>query len=129
MYIETNKIQNVNIDEDIPADWKMGFLEKLPKKGDLSDYANLRGIMLLSTASKVLSRTILTRMQNHVEGRLGDEQAKFRRERSCCDQITTLRIIIEQSHERNTGLYMVFVDFEKAFDSIEHKMLWKILRH
>ena len=39
----------------------MGFLVKLPRKGDLSDCADSRGIILLSTASKVLSRIILTR--------------------------------------------------------------------
>ena len=31
--------------------------------------------------------------------------------------------------EWNTGLYMVFVDFEKAFDSLDREVLWKILRH
>ena len=111
----------------------MGLLVKLPKKGDLcdgeSDCANSRGIMLLVIASKVLCRIILSRMQSPVEGKLRDEQAGFRWERSCFDQITTLRIIIEQSLEWNTGLYMVFLDFEKAFDSIDREMLWKILRH
>ena len=36
---------------------------------------------------------------------------------------------MEQALEWNTGLYMVFVDFEKAFDSIERNMFWKSLRH
>ena len=31
--------------------------------------------------------------------------------------------------EWNTALYMVFVDFEKAFDSLAREVLWKILRH
>ena len=62
-------------------------------------------------------------MKDALDGRLPDEQAGFRKERSCYDQIATLRIIVEQW---NTGLYM---DFEKAFDSIDREMLWKILRH
>ena len=115
--------------EDIPMDWKLGLLVKLPKKGDLSDCTNSRGIMLLSIASKALSRIILTRMQVSADGKFRDEQAGFRSGRSCCDQITALRIITEQSFEWNTGLYMVFVDFEKAFDSIDREMLWKILKH
>ena len=36
---------------------------------------------------------------------------------------------LEQTIEWNTSLYMVFVDFEKGFDSIDREMLWKILRH
>ena len=36
---------------------------------------------------------------------------------------------MEQTLEWNTELYMVFVDFEKAFDSIDREVLWKMLRH
>ena len=121
-----NKIWN---EEDIPQDWKLGLLVKLPKKGDLCLCKNWRGIMLLTVASMVLCKVILERMKDALEGRLRDEQAGFRKERSCCDQIATLRIIVEQTLEWNTGLYMVFVDFEKAFDSIDREVLWKILRH
>ena len=56
-------------------------------------------------------------------------QAGFRKERSCTDQIVTLRIILEQSAEWNTPLYINFVDFEKAFDSLDRDSLWKLLRH
>ena len=41
----------------------------------------------------------------------------------------TLRIIIELSIEWNSALYVNFIDFEKAFDSVDRDMLWKILRH
>ena len=68
-------------------------------------------------------------MKDALDGRLRDEQAGFCKERSCCDQIATLRIIVEQTLQWNTGLYMVFVDFEKAFGSIDREVLWKILRH
>ena len=68
-------------------------------------------------------------MKNALEGKLRDEQAGFRKERSCCDQIATLIIIMEQILMWNTGRYMVFADFEKAFDSVDRKVLWKILRH
>ena len=58
---------------------------------------------------------------------LRDEQAGFRQERSTTDQIATLRNIIEQSLEWNTTLYTIFVDFEKAFDSVDRDTLWKLL--
>ena len=44
-------------------------------------------------------------------------------------QIATLRIIIKQTIEWQTPLYINFVDFQRAFDSIDHEMLWNILRH
>ena len=104
--------------EDIPQDWRLGLLVKLPKKGDLSLRTNWRGIMLLTISSKVLCRIILERMKDALDSRLRDEQGGFRKERSCCDKMATLRIIVEQTLEWNTSLYMVFIDFQKAFDSI-----------
>ena len=50
-------------------------------------------------------------------------------ERSCSDQIATLRIIIEQSIEWNTPVYVNFIDFEKAFDSVDRKLLWNLMAH
>ena len=66
--------------------------------------------MLLSVPEKVLCRVILERLRTAVDGKLGDHQAGFRRDRSCTDQIATLRIIVEQSIEWNSSLYVNFVD-------------------
>lgn len=49
--------------------------------------------------------------------------------RSCCDQIATLGLITEQSLEWKSLLYMTFVDFKKAFDSVDQATLWSFLRH
>ena len=86
-------------EEVVPDDWKMGHLVKLPKKGDRRDCGNYRGIMLLSVPGKVLSRGILERLRTAVDDKLRDNQAGFRREKSCTGQIATLRIIVEQSIE------------------------------
>ena len=61
--------------------------------------------------------------------KLHEEQAAFRQDRSCTDQIATLRIIVDQSIEWNSSLYVNFVDYEKAFDSLDRETLWKMLRH
>jgi hypothetical protein len=44
-------------------------------------------------------------------------------------QIAALRIIIEQSLESNTSLFLNFVDFEKAFDSLDREVLWNLMPH
>ena len=85
--------------------------------------------MLLSIPGKVLSRIILERMKDEVDILLRKNQAGFRRNRSCTDQIAALRIIIEQSMEFNSPLYINFIDYSKAFDSIDRKTLWKIMAH
>lgn len=55
----------------------------LNKKGDLCLCKSWRGIMLLTDASKVLRKIILERTRDALEGRLQDEQAGFRKKRSC----------------------------------------------
>ena len=64
--------------EEVPAQWKEGIIIKLPKKGDLRDYSNYWGIMLLSTPGKVLNRILLERMKEAVDPKLRDQQAGFR---------------------------------------------------
>ena len=121
--------QDIWQEEDIPLEWKEGYLIKLPKKGDLSSCSNYRGITLLSTPGKVFNRVLLNRMKDAVDPHLRDQQAGFRKNRSCTDQITTLRIILEQSLEWNSPLYVNFIDYEKAFDSVDRQTIWKLLRH
>ena len=84
-----------------PEDWKKGLIAKVPKKGDLSNCNNWRGITLLSVVSKVFSRCILKRFQIKVDETLRKEQAGFRPGRSCSDQIFMLRTVIEESLEYN----------------------------
>ena len=58
--------------EEVPAQWKKGIIIKLPKKGDLRDCSNYRGIMLLSATGKVLNRVLLERMKEAVDPKLRD---------------------------------------------------------
>ena len=114
-------------EEKVPEMWKKGIIVKLPKKGDLSECNNWRGINLLSVPGKIFCRIILQRLKQSIERTLREEQSGFRKDRSCADQIFVLRTIVEQSLEWNSSLYINYIDFEKAFDSIHHPSLWKIL--
>ena len=95
----------------------------LPKKGDLRDCGNWRGISLLNTIYKIVATIIQKRLQC-IEESLRDEPAGFRPNRSSVDQANTLRIVIEQSVEWRSPLYMLFVDFKKAFDTFKREAIW-----
>ena len=77
----------------------------------------------------MFSRVLLNRMKDTVDPKLRDHHAGFRRGRPCTDQTATLRIILEQSCEWNSPLYVNFIDYEKAFDNLDRQSLWKLLRH
>ena len=85
--------------------------------------------MLLFISGKILSRIILEKLKSALDKTLRDEQAGFRQDRSCTDHIATMRIIIEQSLEWQTPLYAVFVDFQKAFDSVDRNVIWRLMHH
>lgn len=126
--ILTNLFEKIWRNENLPTDWAKGIIVKIPKKGDLNDCNNWRGITLLSIPGKVLCKVILKRIDEKIDKSLREEQAGFRRGRGCIDQIFTLRNIIEQCAEWNSPIHINFVDFQKAFDSIHRLSLWKILK-
>ena len=109
--------------------WKEGHLIKIPKKGDLSNCENNKGITLLSVPGNVFNRALLNRMKDAVDARLRDQQTGFHKDQSCTGRIAAIRIIIEQSVEWNSSLYITFIEYEKAFDSVDRITLWIILQH
>ncbi|VDP32583.1 unnamed protein product [Schistosoma curassoni] len=106
---------DVAVTEQVPKYWKEGLLVKIPKKGVLSNCDNYSDITLRLIPGKVFNRVLLNRMKDCVDAQL--------------HQIATLRIIVEQSLEWDSPLYINFIDYEKAFDSVDRTPLWKLLRH
>ena len=115
--------------EKVPTEWKNGYLVKLPKKGDLGMCRSWRGIPLLLVPSKVFTRILLDRLKGALDEKLHEEHAGFWKNKSCTDHIATLRIIIEQSIEWQSPLYINFTDFEKAFDSVDRDVIWMLMHH
>ena len=113
--------------EQIPRDWNRGLIIKLPKKGNLNECKNWRGITLLSIVAKILGKIIIDRIRDGVDCRLRKEQAGYRKGRGTTEQVFILRNIIEQVNEWQATLYLNFIDFEKAFDSIHRESMWIIL--
>ena len=71
---------------------------------------------------------ILNRIKEAVDRLLRQEQAGFRKNRSCCEQVFALRQIIEKTQARDKSLYLNFIDFRKAFDCVHRDTLWAIIR-
>ena len=56
-----------------------------------------------------------------------DVQAEFRKGRGTRDQIANICWIMEKAREFQKNTYFCFIDYAKAFDSVDHNKLWKIL--
>ena len=59
---------------------------------------------------------------------LPDVQAGFRKGRETRGQIANIRWIIKKAREFQKNIYFCFIDYAKAFDSVDHNKLWKILQ-
>ena len=116
-------------EEQIPEDWSKGVIVIVGKKGDTSHCSNNRGITLRSTTSKLLQIILLRRLNAGLEQLLRENQCGFRQNRSCIDQIYSLRCIIHQCIKFNIPLYINFVDFKAAFDSIDRQFIRRSLQH
>ena len=56
---------------------------------------------------------------------LGPEQTGFGKNMSCCDHAFVLYAIISTYPAEKKRLFVTFVDYEKAFDRVDHSLLWK----
>jgi hypothetical protein len=112
-----------------PSQWTSNLIVPIPKKGDLEQMTNYRGISLMSIAAKVFNRILLNRIRRPIDAILRKNQAGFRTGRICVQQIHILRRIMEGACTQNIPLFITFIDFMKAFDSIDREMMFSILRH
>ena len=113
---------------DIPHDWLIGIIKPIYKnKSDINDPDNYRGITLLSSLGKLLTSIINERLTAFINSTqiMSEAQARFRKGYSTTDQIFTLKCIVEIFVCQGRRVFCTFVDFSKAFESINRAILWK----
>ena len=81
-----------------------------------------------SHTSKVMLKILQARLQQYMNHELPDSQAGFRKGRGTRDQIANIHWIIEKAKEFQKNIYFCFIDNTKAFDCVDHKKMWKILK-
>ena len=98
----------------------------IPKKGNAKKCSNYHTSVLISHTSKVVLKILQARLQQHMNCELPDVQSGFRKGRGTRDQIANSNWIIEKAREFQKNI--CFIDYTKAFDCVDHKKLWKILK-
>ena len=109
--------------------WGVVKLTLLPKKPPRTAIENYRGISIERAIEKVFSTLWSARLVPWVEENdlLPEMQFGFRPKRSTEDAILVLQGIARIAKARGSPLILIFVDFTKAFDTVERGRLWKKL--
>jgi len=68
-------------------------------------------------------KILQARLQRYVNHELPDVQVGFRKGRGIREQIANIRWIIKKAREFQKNIYFCFIDYTKAFDSVDHKNL------
>ena len=123
-----SKCQPIWKSQQWPQDWKRSVFIPIPKKGNAKECSDYCTIALTSHASKVMLKILQVRLQQYVNCELPDVQAGFRKGRGTRDPIANIRWIVEKGREFQKNIYFCFVDYAKAFDCVDHKKLWKLLK-
>ena len=117
--------------KEMPADMALGVITMVPKPRAASmDLADQRTITVCSMLNKIYS-TCLTRRLNEWGEELhlrADTQTGFRRDHRTMDNVLVLRALTERYRAEAQPLYVAFVDFRKAYDTVPRELLWEKLK-
>ena len=108
-----------------PDSLKIAKVTPVYKSGDSSSLSNYRPVSVLPCFSKMLEHIMYTRLYNHLQENkiLYSKQFGFQRGHSTDYAIIELVEQIYQNFEENKCTLGVFIDLEKAFDTVDHKIL------
>lgn len=106
-----------------PAAWKNSFLTPIPKRGDLNEITNYRGIAMASTLPKLFDKVFTTKLYGFLTKFLPEEQHGFVRDKNTCTNLFETTNFVSDALANGKQVDAIYFDFSKAFDSISHSIL------
>ena len=109
--------------------WKISNIVPVPKCGLSIKVSNYRPISLLSIVSKILERCVYNKLFNHVSDHLHKLQFGFLTGKSTTEQLLQVLHKIGEMLDKRIQTDIVYLDFAKAFDRVDHQLLLKKLKN
>ena len=110
-----------------PEDWCESIISPIHKSGPTNNTENYRGIAFINCLCKIFMSILTTRLTDWAETQnvIDESQAGFRKGYNTIDNIFSLQSVVQKYLCRERGrFYCIFVDFKRAFASIQHDSLW-----
>ena len=109
-----------------PLGWCYSKLIVLFKSGNRMLCDNYRGISIMDTLSKLYDTLIMNRLKLWVS--IDKCQAGAMKKRGCLEQILALRLLCDYAKHMKVTLYVLFIDYRKAYDKVPRHKLVEYLR-
>ena len=115
---------------DIPKEWKESRVKLLHKGGRTDELKNYRPIAIINITCKLCMLMVRERIDKWTEdnGMLDEIQGGFRRGRHTEDNLFILERLIEMVKGRKEEIFVAFLDMEKAYDRVNRKKLFEVMR-
>ncbi|GFS08569.1 RNA-directed DNA polymerase from mobile element jockey-like [Elysia marginata] len=110
-----------------PSDLKNSVFITLQRKPGATECENHRTISLMSHATKILLRIVMTRIRIKIRPVIAESQCGFIPDKGTRNAIFTLSMLIGRAVEVQRDVYLCFIDYSKAFDKVKHSELLGIL--
>ena len=109
----------------VPNDWKLANIVPLHKKGSKSSPENYRPISLTSVVSKIMEKLVRDKIMEHMEENniFTIHQHGFRKGYSCVTQLIDVCDKWSEELDNKNCFDILYLDFQKAFDSVPHQRL------
>ena len=109
----------------LPAEWKVAKVAPIHKGGDRGSTTNYRPVSLTAISLKILERVIRDKLVEHLtsNGLLSAAQHGFRKRKSCTTNLLCFLDEITESLDRGEQVEVCYLDFRKAFDLVNHRLL------
>ena len=114
--------------EKLSDSQNQGILTLLHKKGDPQLLKNYRPISLLNTDYKILMHVLANRMHTVLHKIISEDQNGYVKKRFIGYNIRLIEDIIYYQNKQSSDSYLAFIDFEKAYDTLEWEFLFKTLK-
>ena len=103
------------------------MIVSMPKKGNSAALDNQRGIAKTCSSARLFNNVLFSRLKPIIDPQLSQCQSGCHAGRSTTEQVIALRCVFDACRVTNMTASLVFVDFQKAFDTLHRSLIPVIL--
>ena len=105
------------------------YITLIPKCDGATKISEFRPISLLNTSMKIITKLLANRLHSVIQTLIHKNQYGFIQSRTVQDCVAWALEYLHLCRKSNKQLLILKLDFEKAFDKVEHSAMLNIMQH